>query len=101
MKRRATCTPMFTLALSTIAKSLKEPRWPSTHDWIKKLWSIYIMEYHSAIRKNEFSTFAATWTALEEIMLSEIKSSRERQLSYGFSHLWNIRTRISGRGRKG
>ena len=89
---------MFIATLSTIAKLWKEPRCPSTDDWIKKLWSIYTMEYYSAIRKNEFSTFAATWTALEEIMLSEI--SRERQL-YGFSHVWNIRTRKIGRGRKG
>uniref|UniRef100_A0A7N5JV35 DUF1725 domain-containing protein n=1 Tax=Ailuropoda melanoleuca TaxID=9646 RepID=A0A7N5JV35_AILME len=45
--------------------------------WIKKLWSIYTMEYYSAIRKNEFSTFAATWTALEEIMLSEISQAEK------------------------
>ena len=58
------------------------------------------MEYCSAIKKNDFSTFAATWTALEEIMLSEI--SRERQLSYGFTHLWNTRnSRKIGRRRKG
>ena len=58
-------------------KSWKEPRCPSTDDWIKKLWSIYTMEYYSAIRKNEFSTFAATWTALEEIMLSEISQAEK------------------------
>ena len=72
VKRRTICTPMFIPALSTIAKSWKEPRCPSSVDWIKKLWSLYTMEYYSAIRKNEFSTFAATWTALEEIMLSEM-----------------------------
>ena len=41
---------MFIAALSTIAKSWKEPRCPSTDDWIKKLWSIYTMEYYSAIK---------------------------------------------------
>ena len=76
-KRRAICTPMFIAALSTIAKSWKEPRCPSTDDWIKKMWSIYTMEYYSAIRKNDFSTFAATWTALEEIMLSEISQAEK------------------------
>ena len=75
-----------------------EPRCPSTADWIKKLWPIYTMKYYSAIKKNHFSTFAATWTGMEEIMLSDI--SRERQL-YDFSHLWNIRTRKIGRRRKG
>ena len=68
---------MFIAALSTIAKLWKEPRYPSTDDWIKKMWSIYTMEYYSAIKKNDFSTFAATWTALEEIMLSEISQAEK------------------------
>ena len=41
-------------------------------EWIKKMWSIYAMEYYSAIRKSNYSTFAATWMGLEEKMLSEI-----------------------------
>ena len=77
VKRSAICTPMFLAALSRRAKAGKEPRCPSTDDWIKKLWSIYTMEYYLAIRKNEFSTFAATWTALEEIMLSEISQAEK------------------------
>ena len=89
---------MFIAALSTIAKLWKEPRCPSTDDWIKKMWSMYTTEYYSAIRKNDYTTFTATWTGLEEIMLSEI--SRERQLSYGFTHLWDIRNNEIGR-RKG
>ena len=72
VKKRAICTPMFIAALSTIAKLWKELRYPSTDDWIKKLWSIYSMEYYSAFKKNDFSIFAATRMALEEIMLSEI-----------------------------
>ena len=50
LKRRATCTVMFIAALSTIAKLWKELRCPSTDEWIK-MWSIYTMEYYSAIRK--------------------------------------------------
>ena len=50
VKRRAICTQMFTAALSTIAKLWKEPRCPSTDDWIKSMWFIYTMDY-SAIRK--------------------------------------------------
>ena len=53
---------MFIAALSTIAKSWKESRCTSTDDWIKKMWSIYTMECYSAIRKNDYPTFAATWT---------------------------------------
>ena len=41
-----TCTPMFIAALSTIAKLWKEPKCPSTDEWIKKMWFIYTMEYY-------------------------------------------------------
>ena len=68
---------MFIAALSTISKLWKELRCPSTDEWIKKMWSIYTMEYDSVIKKNDFSTFAATWTALEEIMLSEISQAEK------------------------
>ena len=65
VKRRAIYTPMFIAALPTIAKLWKEPRCPSTDKWIKKMWSVYTMEYSSAIRKNDYPTFAATRTGLE------------------------------------
>ena len=68
---------MFIGALSTIAKLWKALRYPSTDKWIKKMWSIYTMEYYSAVRKNYFSTFEATWTGLEEIMLSEISQAEK------------------------
>ena len=38
-----TCTPMFIAALFTIARTWKQPRCPSTDEWIKKLWYIYTM----------------------------------------------------------
>ena len=76
VKRRAICTPMF-IALSTIAKLWKEPRCPSKDGWIKKMWSIYTVEYYSAIKKNDFRTFAATWTGLEEIMLRKISHAEK------------------------
>jgi len=45
----------------------------STEDaWIKKIWSIYAMEYYLAIKKNEIMPFAATWMELETIILSEV-----------------------------
>ena len=48
---------MFTAKLSTIAKLWKEPKCPSTDEWIKKLWFIYTMEYYVAMRKSEIMAF--------------------------------------------
>ena len=91
---------MFIAAMSTIAKLWKGVRCPSTDEWIKKMWYIYTMEYYSAIRKDEYPPFALTWMELERIMLS--KSSRERQLSYGLAHMWNISNGMEDhRGREG
>ena len=64
---------MFTAALYTIAKSLKQPKCPSTEEWIKKMWYIYTMEYYSAIKRNEIMASAATWMDTEIIMLSEVR----------------------------
>ena len=36
-----TCTPMFIAAQFTIARTWKQPRGPSTEEWIKKMWYIY------------------------------------------------------------
>ena len=63
---------MFTAALFTIAKKWKQPKHPSTEEWVKKMWCIYTMEYYSAIKKNEIMPFAATWMDLEIIKLSEV-----------------------------
>jgi hypothetical protein len=52
-----TCSTMFIAALFIIARSWKEPRCPSTEEWIQKMWYIYTMEYYSAIKKNEFMKF--------------------------------------------
>ena len=79
LTHRGTCTSMFIAALSTIAKFWKEPKYPSTDEWIKKMWFIYTMEYYLAIKKNEILPFASTWMELEGIMLSEI-SERKTQI---------------------
>jgi hypothetical protein len=50
---------MFIAVLFIIARSWKEPRCPSTEEWIQKTWYIYTMEYCSAIKNNGFMKF---WT---------------------------------------
>ena len=69
-----TCTPVFIVALFTVAKTWKQPKYPSTDEWIKEMWYMYThtMEYHSAIRKNEIMSFAVTREDLEIIILSEV-----------------------------
>ena len=51
--QKDTCTQMFIAALFTIARTWKQPKCPSTDEWIKTMWYIYTMEYYSAIKRNE------------------------------------------------
>ena len=63
---------MFIAALFTIARSWKQPKCPSTDEWIKKMWYIYIKEYYSAIKRNEIESFVETWMDLETVIQSEL-----------------------------
>ena len=67
------------------------------------MWSLYTMEYGSAIRKDEYPSFALTWMELEVMMLSEVSSLiREGQSSHGFTYTWNIRkNERDHKGRRG
>ena len=67
---------MFIASLFTIAKTWKQPKCTWTDEWIKKVWYIYVMEYYSAIKKNETMPFAATWMDLEIIILSEVRQRK-------------------------
>ena len=75
--KKDTCTPMFTAALLTTAKTWKQPKCPSADERIKKMWCIYMMEYYSAIKKNEIMSFTTTWMQLEILILSEV-SQKEK-----------------------
>ena len=81
MIRKDKCTPVFTAALFTIAKTWKQTKCPLTEEWIKKMWCMYTMEYYSAIKKNEIMPFAATWMDLNSVILSEV-SQTEGEISY-------------------
>ena len=80
---------MFTPALFIIAKTWKQPKCPSTDEWIKKMWYIYTVGYYSAIKKNEIIPFAATWMDLEIIILSKI-SQKEKDKYHMISLICRI-----------
>ena len=71
---------MFIVALFIIARIWKEPRCPSTEEWIQKMWYMYTVEYYSAIKNNEFMKFLNKWLYLEDIILSKITQSQKKSL---------------------
>ena len=66
------CTSVFKAALSAIARTWRQPKCPSTAEWIKKMWSIYTVEYYSAVKGNETVPFAEMCIDLEIITQSEV-----------------------------
>ena len=62
---------MFIAALFTVTKAWKQPKCPSTAEWIKKMWYMDTLEHYSAIRKNEIMPFSATYMDLEITLLSK------------------------------
>ncbi|WP_218106867.1 hypothetical protein, partial [Microcystis aeruginosa] len=70
------CTPLFIAAQFVIAQSWKQPKCPSTGEWIKKMWFFYKMEYYSAIKNDKIDPFRCKWRHLEDILISEINRSQ-------------------------
>ena len=68
---------MFISALLTIAGTWKQPRCPSTNEWIKKVWYTYTMEYYSAIKRNTFESVLMRWMNRGPIIQSEV-SQKEK-----------------------
>ena len=84
-----TCTQLFIAALFTIARAWKQPRYPSTDEWIKKLWYIYTMEYYSAIKRSAFESVLMRWMNLEPIIQSEV-SQKEKDKYCILMHIYRI-----------
>jgi hypothetical protein len=74
---RGTCTPIFIASLFTKAKLWKQPRCPTTDEWIKKIWYLYTMELYAATKKNEILSFTSKWMELEKIILSEVSQAQK------------------------
>jgi hypothetical protein len=77
---------MFTAALLTIAKLWKQPRCPTTEEWIKKMWNLYAMEFYSSMKKNEILSFTSKQMELKNIILSEV-SQAQRAKNHVLPHM--------------
>ena len=84
-----TCIPLFFAALFTIAGTWKQPRCPSTDEWIKKLWYMYTMEYYSVIKRDPFESVLMKWMNLETIIQSEV-SQKEKDKYHILMHIYRI-----------
>ena len=87
--QKESCTTMFTAALFTIARTWKQPQCPSSDEWRKKMWHIYTMEYHSAIKRNEIVLFVVRWMEFESVIQSEV-SQREKNQYCMLTHIYGI-----------
>ena len=80
---------MFIAALLTTVWTWKQPKCPSTDEWIKKMWHIYPMEYYSAIKRNEIELFVVRWMDLESVIQSEV-SQKEKNKYRMLTHTYGI-----------
>ena len=80
---------MFIAALFTIARTSKQPKCPSSDEWIKKMWHIYTMEYYSAIKRNEMEVFVVRWMELDSVIQSEV-SQKEKNKYHMLTHIYGI-----------
>ena len=81
---------MFITALFTVVKTWKQPKCPSSGEWIKKIHiHTYTMGYYAAIKKNKIMLFAATWVDLEIIILNEVKQKKIDTILYTYT--WDLK----------
>ena len=87
VNEKETRPTVFTAALFTISRTWKQPKCPSTDEWIKKMWHIYTMEYYSAIKRNETEFFVMRWMDLESVIQSEV-SQKEKNKYRMLTHIY-------------
>ena len=80
---------MFIAALLTIARTWKQPKCPSTDEWINKMWHLYTMEYYLAIKRNEIELFVVRRMDLESVIQSEV-SQKEKNKYRMLPHIYGI-----------
>ena len=80
---------MFIAALYIIARTWKQPKCPSTDEWIKKMWHIYKMEYYSVMKRNEIELFVVRWMDPETVIQSEV-SQKEKNKYLMLTHIYGM-----------
>jgi hypothetical protein len=58
-----------------IVKKRKQPKCPSTDEWIKKMWYIYTTQCNLVLERGEILSLEIPWMELEVIMGSEISQA--------------------------
>ena len=66
---------MFIETLFTTAKAWKQPKCSLIDEWIKKMWCVYTMEYHSATTRTETGSSVELWLDLESVIQSEVSQT--------------------------
>ena len=80
---------VFIAALFTIARTWKQPKCPSTGEWIKKMWHMYTMEYYSAIKRKETELSVVRCMDLESVIQSEV-GQKEKNKYHMLTHIYGI-----------
>jgi hypothetical protein len=80
---------MFIALLFTIAKLWKQPRCPTTDEWIKKMWYLYTIEFYSAMKRNEILSFASKWMEFENIILNKVSQAQKTKI-----HMFSLICRL-------
>ena len=92
------CTPMYIASLFTIALIWKQPKWTLINEWTKKMrhshTQTHIVEYDSAVKKNEIMPLKTTQMNVKGIMINEM-STRERQILYDITYMWNLKSKTN------
>ena len=87
--QKESCTAMFIAVLFTIARTWKQPKCPSTDEWMKKMWHIYTMGYYLAIKRNEIELFVVRWMDIESVIQCE-GSQKEKNKYHMLTHIYGI-----------
>ena len=73
------------------SKTWKQPKCPSTHEWMKKMWYVYTMDYYSAIKKNKIMPSAAIQLKLEALIPNEVSQKDNDRYHNDTAYVWNLK----------